>query len=146
MKTVLSHNLHLWLFDYSLQLAANADVPIIVTQVTLQKSSVLCGFGKAKFKEGGNNETLDTDTEIPFEVNDGTYAVLDNQFGTIGEHLSKANRPSQTTTRFATTNRHKIQMASGKSRRMAMKWFKYVSMMVQPFSEANGMGYHDEFQ
>lgn len=92
MKTVLSHNLHLWLFDYSLQLAANADVPIIVTQVTLQKSSVLCGFGKAKFKEGGNNETLDVDNEIPFEVNDGTYAVLDNQFGTIGEHLSKAKQ------------------------------------------------------
>ncbi|CAL1166517.1 unnamed protein product [Cladocopium goreaui] len=61
-------------------------------EVTLQKSSVLCGFGKAKFKEGGNNETLDTDTEIPFEVNDGTYAVLDNQFGTIGEHLSKAKQ------------------------------------------------------
>ena len=62
-------------------------------KVTLQRSAVLCGFGKAKFKEGAKDPNqLDLDLDIPFDVTPGSYVILDNQFGLLEEHLTRASQ------------------------------------------------------
>ena len=66
---------------------------LVCTKVTLQSSSVICGFGKAKFKEAPKDpQQIDHDNEFLFEVTGDSYGVLDNEFGTISEHLDKAKQ------------------------------------------------------
>jgi len=66
---------------------------IHILEVTLQESSVLCGFGRAKFKEAPVDPSqIDPDVEIPFDVGADTHGVLDNVYGTMAEHLHLASQ------------------------------------------------------
>lgn len=53
----------------------------------MQRGSVLCGFGKTKFREAPKEESLIGDSDITFEVDAESFALADGKFGTIAEHL-----------------------------------------------------------
>ena len=55
----------------------------------MQFGSILCGFGKAKFREM-SAETPVEEKEILFEVTSETFGILDNKAATFGEHLADA--------------------------------------------------------
>ena len=59
-------------------------------KVTLAEGMVLCGWGKAKFRELTTDKPLDSDTEILFEADATTVGVLDNKYGTVADFLGAA--------------------------------------------------------
>ena len=62
--------------------------------------SVLCGFGKAKFREPDPKKPLNVDTEILFEVGCDTLAILDSKTATMEEFLNDASKSSKPNTRL----------------------------------------------
>lgn len=70
--------------------------PQSTLQVTFPEGRVLCGWGKAKFREVSNEKPLDGDNEILFDVNADTLGVLDGKFGSMSTFLdgAKATKPN----------------------------------------------------
>ena len=61
--------------------------------MTLQQGTVLCGFGKAKFREADKKEQ-NPDNEIIFEVTGDSMGILDGAAGTMEEFLRKGDKPN----------------------------------------------------
>ena len=51
---------------------------------------VLCGWGRAKFREGTIETPLKPDSEIIFSVGADTMGLLDNQLGNMSDFLTSA--------------------------------------------------------
>ena len=62
--------------------------------MTLGQGAVLCGFGKAKFREHDDKKGLNLDTEISFEVSSDTLGILDGATTTMEEILRKGDKPN----------------------------------------------------
>ena len=57
--------------------------------------SVLCGFGKAKFRESDPKKPVNPDTEILFEVGCDSVGILDSKTATMEEFLNDATKSSK---------------------------------------------------